>query len=524
MWLGDVEIWRTSTAEPTQQPGIVWYFLKDMTTYHKLWRESQIVIFDLGNLINEKYTAPFNVTVDAVFFDSQHDKQPVQTLPPADLILPVSAQKSEQGSPSAFTFPGDAAEASIQVPRNAGTVVLSVAATGQAGEEFWWSNVPEVAAGYFDYTDGEKLPGLSSFREVRVYIDDHVAGLAWPFPVVFTGGIAPPLHRPNVGLQAFDMREYEIDLTPWIGMLSDGQEHIISLKVFGVNDTDPETPEFVYAGSHWVLSGKVFVWLSESDVTSQEPPEVYINPNDYKSGVSFLSKSALDYKQSITRQYLVRSRLLSSDSREVSWSQKYAMNNDGAMRDSGYYQDVNASYAGFNFGQEDGRNRLTTQFEYPINTTYHYQVPKEPGHLELEAVLAQELSLGVSLDSPFVTGAEPFIDNEISIGSSWVYARRIGHATFTQDSGRSSGAGHTDLHYRLSASNLKSGVLGSEHRSLYERSTSVTNETVNRDEESLRGRKLEQPVWERSHNTGMASEFAPLPLNQLGGVNVFLRP
>lgn len=51
MFLNDTEVWRTSTAEPKPAPGIVWSYIKDMTQYLSLWKSSQKLIFDLGNLI-----------------------------------------------------------------------------------------------------------------------------------------------------------------------------------------------------------------------------------------------------------------------------------------------------------------------------------------------------------------------------------------------------------------------------------------------------------------------------------------
>lgn len=47
MYLNDTEIWRTSTAEPTST-GIFWNYKKDVSEYVSLWRQSQQIIFDLG--------------------------------------------------------------------------------------------------------------------------------------------------------------------------------------------------------------------------------------------------------------------------------------------------------------------------------------------------------------------------------------------------------------------------------------------------------------------------------------------
>ncbi len=85
MYFGDTEVWRTSTAEPKATPGIRWVYEKDMTEYLYFWKSPQKVIFDLGNLINDKYTGPFNTTLTATFFQTDVD---TTQGPPSDLIIP----------------------------------------------------------------------------------------------------------------------------------------------------------------------------------------------------------------------------------------------------------------------------------------------------------------------------------------------------------------------------------------------------------------------------------------------------
>ena len=525
MWLGDIEVWRTSTAEPTPKPGIVWYFLKDMSPYLSLWKTRQTIIFDLGNLINDKYTGPFNVSMEATFFQSSLESRRQPAHEPADLILPVSAKKSSQGSSSAFVFPGTKAEATVKLPRDVGTAILTIAATGQASEEFWWTNAPESAAGSFNSTGGDEIQGLSNFREVRIFIDDQVAGLAWPFPVVFTGGIAPPLHRPMVGLEAFDLRETEIDITPWLGILCDGQEHTIRMEVFGVNDT--KIPEFAHVGSNWVLSGKIFTWLAPDEFIPSGSPQVLIGPMDYKSVITELNATTLDYTQSITRQITVRSNSepYGKGAPNVEWSQSYTMVNDGMVRNSGYYQQFNSRYTGHGISRHGSESKLETQFRYPISTTYRYDIPHGQNGFSLDANLSQELDLAVTFDSPFATGAEPFIPRLHSgVRGSRLHARRDGHAYFSQGHrGPSIGAGQTSQRYELMALSPRdtdADVASESSPTLYKRSTTVANETIISDEEV---------IWDKTtirvanrFSKDMVTEFAPIPLSRVGGMNPWI--
>lgn len=50
-YLGDIEIFRTSTEEPRLQ-GISWTYMKDMSHYMSLWKQPQKLIFDLPNAVD----------------------------------------------------------------------------------------------------------------------------------------------------------------------------------------------------------------------------------------------------------------------------------------------------------------------------------------------------------------------------------------------------------------------------------------------------------------------------------------
>jgi hypothetical protein len=119
---------RTSTAEPTKD-GIRWTYLKDMTSFLVLFKTEQTVIFDLGNLVNDIYTASFNATLTATFFTAD------ASIEPADLIIPLSKDQGSSGQPSYFQLPTESAVKDLTLPRNLKKAVFTIAATGQAEEE-----------------------------------------------------------------------------------------------------------------------------------------------------------------------------------------------------------------------------------------------------------------------------------------------------------------------------------------------------------------------------------------------------
>lgn len=121
--------------------------------------------------------------------------------------------------------------------------------SGTAADEFWYSDIPNFL---FEQISAEATQlGLfprGPLREIQVFVDNRLAGIAQPFPVVFTGGISPYFWRPQVAFGAYDQPTYYVDITPFLGSLTDGSQHDIQLKV-----ASAEKNQTV---SSWFISGK----------------------------------------------------------------------------------------------------------------------------------------------------------------------------------------------------------------------------------------------------------------------------
>ena len=76
----------------------------------------------------------------------------------------------------------------------------------------------------------------TGFRETEITIDGAPAGVAPVYPWIFTGGIDPFLWFPIPGVQTLNFTPYRVNLTPFVGLLSNGQSHTVSLSVFNAND------------------------------------------------------------------------------------------------------------------------------------------------------------------------------------------------------------------------------------------------------------------------------------------------
>ncbi|MGW1713361.1 peptide-N4-asparagine amidase [Streptomyces sp. NPDC002156] len=219
--IGGVEVLRTSTPQPSPD-GIAWSVEKDVTRYSDTLSAAQPVEMLIGNVVNDTYTGILDVKVTLTFYAGK----PVAKDTP-DRVLTLQ-------------------EGTLTTPRNSERIVAEVYATGSGGgcEEYWYLTVPDAAPYSCKATDGP-------YREVQVKVDGRLAGIAAPFPTVWTGGWSNPfLWYVIPGPRAFDIKPIEYDLTPFAGLLNDGRPHDVEVSVVGV-------PE---GQSGWSTPVNVLVW------------------------------------------------------------------------------------------------------------------------------------------------------------------------------------------------------------------------------------------------------------------------
>ncbi|MFI6932487.1 peptide-N4-asparagine amidase [Streptomyces sp. NPDC050287] len=217
--VGGVEIFRTSTPQPSPD-GIEWSVEKDVTRYSDTFRDSQDVEMLIGNVVDDTYTGVIDVKVTLTFYAGRPAAAP-------DRVLTLDGT-------------------SLTTPRNSEHIVAEVYATGSGGgcEEYWYLTVPVVAP-YSCQSDN------GPYREVQIKVDGQLAGIAAPFPTVWTGGWSNPfLWYVVPGPRAFDIKPIEYDLTPFAGILNDGRPHRVEVSVVGV-------PE---GQSGWSTPVNVLVW------------------------------------------------------------------------------------------------------------------------------------------------------------------------------------------------------------------------------------------------------------------------
>ncbi|MCD9560290.1 Peptide-N4-(N-acetyl-beta-glucosaminyl)asparagine amidase A [Datura stramonium] len=262
VWLSGVEIFRSCTAEPRAN-GIVWTVKKDITRYYSLLMTNQTLAVYMGNIVDSTYTGAYHVKLFIHFYPAEEKYSDYKQNPDysykafdsgADLILPISRNMPlNDGLWFEVENSTDVLSKEFKIPQNAYRAVLEIYVSFHENDEFWYSNPPN------DYISANNLtdtPGNGAFREIVVSVDDVMVGAVWPFTVIYTGGVNPLLWRPISGIGSFDLPSYDIEITPFLGKILDGNAHKISFSVTNALNV-------------WYIDANLHLWLDEKSIKTE---------------------------------------------------------------------------------------------------------------------------------------------------------------------------------------------------------------------------------------------------------------
>jgi hypothetical protein len=181
----------------------------------------------LGNFVGVSGGVTYNGIICA---NAQLDFYPADFRDPAprvaDAVVPLPT-----ASIGAFTLntTADQLSQSVTLPRNTEEAYLDVFAQSQSNDEFWWTCVPSDVSGELFSC------GNTAFRETEITIDGKPAGIAPVYPWIYTGGVDPYLWEPIPGVQTLNFKPFRVNLTPFAGVLSDGNAHTVGVSVYNAN-------------------------------------------------------------------------------------------------------------------------------------------------------------------------------------------------------------------------------------------------------------------------------------------------
>ncbi len=256
-WLGPVNIYFGTTAEPSPTLGPSWHIENDLTEYSSIFYTAQSGVASIGNTLCCGLTSTIFASASLEFYPLE----PGQTPPvSANQVYALSAGPS--GGTVGLNNSSSTLSGTFTLPTNIVKAYLDVYAQSQSNDEFWYTCVPN------DVANELQSCGNTGFRETEITIDGQPAGVAPVFPWIFTGGIDPYLWFPIPGIQTLNFVPYRVNLTPFAGLLSNGQQHTVSLSVYN-------------ADSYFSATASLLVYLdaNSSNVTGGVIQDTLSSPN-----------------------------------------------------------------------------------------------------------------------------------------------------------------------------------------------------------------------------------------------------
>jgi hypothetical protein len=214
--IGNMNIFYGTTSEPRATLSPSWHVESDVTDLSAGLKAAQTGHAILGNVVNSTYTG-------IIYANAQLDFYPADFRDPAprvaDVVVPLPT-----ASVGAYTLnmTTDQLSQSVTLPRNTEEAYLDVFAQSQSNDEFWWSGELQSC-------------GSTAFRETEITIDGKPAGIAPVYPWIYTGGVDPYLWEPIPGVQTLDFKPFRVNLTPFAGVLSDGEPHTVGISVYNAD-------------------------------------------------------------------------------------------------------------------------------------------------------------------------------------------------------------------------------------------------------------------------------------------------
>ncbi|WP_329740849.1 peptide-N4-asparagine amidase [Dyella sp. A6] len=232
IWLGGVNLYFGTTIEPEPDVAQHWHAARDLTDYTALFRQAEAGQMILNNWVSPTTNQPIYADVRLLFYPAGNGQKAASA---ADKVYPLGSDPRGEQTP--LENGSASLSRKITFPRNVERAYLDVIAQSQAHDERWYTCVDKA---YLERTRDYSLESFEacdggSFRGVEVLVDGKPAGLAPVYPWIYTGGVAPHLWLPTPGIQTVNFIPARVDLTPFAGLLDDGQPHTVAVRVPGAD-------------------------------------------------------------------------------------------------------------------------------------------------------------------------------------------------------------------------------------------------------------------------------------------------
>jgi len=366
-YLGHANLFYGTTAEPSTSLSPSWHVERDVTDLTALFMTAQSGEADLGNFVGISGGVNYNGVIYANAALEFYPLAPGSRAPDTpDLVVPLP---DAAGGAATLDSGSSQLSQTVNLPINTERVFLDVLSQSQSDDEFWYTCVPNDVAGELESC------GNTAFRETEVSIDGQPAGVAPVYPWIYTGGIDPFLWQPITGVQTLDFKPYRVDLTPFAGLLGNGQTHTIAISVYNADNYFLATANLLVYTDHGAaqVTGGV---LSNSLTAAPSPivkEHLTTNPSGNINGGVVVSSS---------RHYVISGYVDTSHGRvETSVDSRVDFENlqTFVINASSYIQNItqtNTVDSSTTVSDGASVNSTHTQLSYPFTFAYSYVVAK----------------------------------------------------------------------------------------------------------------------------------------------------
>lgn len=259
LFLDGVEIWRTSTIEPGGRESHS-NFVKDASDYARVFQNNGLLLFELNNVVDSTYTGSFDINLKADYYydlSISKDTTTIESLLTSSSlpskIVGLGKAATNKATPE-IQYPDTAFNSRLpKLNANTTKLQLSVFTSGNANEEFWYTNVLDQFTHAFP---GGDMLGHGPIRHVEVYIGGKLIAAVAPDPVIFTGGLSPSLWSPVVSNDAFDLKPIDLDVSALLPYLHSNPD--TNIQIFIDNGVDHKP-----IGSNWITTANLHIWETE---------------------------------------------------------------------------------------------------------------------------------------------------------------------------------------------------------------------------------------------------------------------
>lgn len=213
-----------------------------------------------------------------------------------------------------------------------------------------------------------------------------------------------------MGIDAFDLRQHEIDVTPWLGILCNGAPHTFEIRVAGLNDDGAGHATISeVVNSYWLVTGTIFLFLDKKGkVTTGSPPTLSIPPPAITISSAVTTSNGtnqtLVYSASVARSISISSTIkTSAGSHPAYWHQSITYQNFNNISAQGFDQFTSQNTS----GTDAAASGYINTYSYPLTVFESFAVGAD-GSVGINGSLSRGLVFNVFGPSVFPSGIQTF--------------------------------------------------------------------------------------------------------------------